>query len=60
MIDQHLRAILLRQRGDNRAMVEELLEKLSPASKERLFRVLQSMQQDAASERQKRQRGQFW
>jgi hypothetical protein len=60
MIDQHLRAILLQQRGDNRAMVEEVLTKLSPQAKERLFRVLQGMKQECAGERQKRQRGQFW
>lgn len=60
MIDQHLRAILLQQRGDNHQLASEILEKLTPASKERLFRVLQSMQQECSSERQKRQRGQFW
>ena len=60
MIDQHLRAILLQQRGDNRPMVAEILENLSPKSKERLFRVLQDMQQATSSERGKRQRGQFW
>ena len=60
MIDQHIRAILLQERGDNRAMVEEILTKLTPASKERLFRVLQDMKQETHHERQKRQRGQFW
>lgn len=60
MIDAHLRALLLQQRGDNRSMVSEILEKLTPTSKERLFRVLQGMQQAASQERQKRQRGQFW
>ena len=45
-MDRHLEAILLRQRGQNGPLVAEVLEKLSPQAQERLFRVLQSMEQD--------------
>jgi hypothetical protein len=41
MIDRHLESMLLRERGNNRRLAEEVLEKLSPESKERLFRILQ-------------------
>jgi hypothetical protein len=41
MIDRHLQAMLLRERGNNRKLAEEVLEKLSSESKERLFRILQ-------------------
>jgi hypothetical protein len=46
MIDRHLQAVIFRQRGQNGPLVVELLEKLSPESKERLFRVLQGMEQE--------------
>lgn len=57
---RHLEPLLLQQRGDNRALVAEIREKLSPAAQERLFRVLQDMRQETTNERQKRRRGQFW
>lgn len=41
MIDLHLESMLLRERGNNRKLAEEILEKLSAESKERLFRILQ-------------------
>lgn len=41
MIDRHLESMLLRERGNNRKLAEEVLEKLSYESKERLFRILQ-------------------
>jgi len=41
MIDRHLNSMLLREKGNNRKLVEEILEKLSAESKERLFRILQ-------------------
>ena len=41
MIDRNLQAMLLRERGNNRKLAEEVLEKLSSESKERLFRILQ-------------------
>lgn len=42
MIDRNLQSMLLRERGDNRKLAEEVLEKLSSESKERLFRILQT------------------
>lgn len=42
MIDRHLESMLLRERGNNRKLAEEILDKLSYESKERLFRILQS------------------
>jgi hypothetical protein len=57
---RYLEALLLQQRGDNRPLVAEIKEKLSPAAQERLYRVLQDMQQEASSERRKRRQGQFW
>lgn len=41
MIDRHLQSMLLRKRGNNRKLAEEVLEKLSAESKDRLFRILQ-------------------
>lgn len=41
MIDRHLQSMLLREKGNNRKLAEEVLEKLSAESKERLFRILQ-------------------
>ena len=41
MIDRHLESMLLRQKGQNRNLVKEILEKISPEGKERLFRILQ-------------------
>ena len=59
-IDAHLRAILCRQRGQNQPLANELTENLSPEHKERLFRVLQGMQQELDAERSKRRRMVFW
>ena len=59
-IDPHLEALLLRQRGGNGPLVREVLACLSPESRERLYRVLQSLVDDANGERSKRKRGQFW
>lgn len=60
MIDRHLQALLLRERGDNRQLAAEVLEKLSPESKDRLYRLLQAMKAETEAERGKRRRGQFW
>jgi hypothetical protein len=46
MIDRHLFSMLLRERGNNRRLAEEVLEKLSAESKERLFRILQDHEHD--------------
>ena len=35
--------MILRQRGQNRELVEEILEKLSEPNKERLFRIFQDL-----------------
>jgi hypothetical protein len=40
MIDRYLESMLLRERGQNQKLAQEVLEKLSPESKERLFRLL--------------------
>lgn len=48
-MDRHLQAIILRQRGQNGPLVAELLEKLTPQSKDRLFRILSDMEQQIAS-----------
>ena len=56
MMDRHLQAIILRQRGQNGPLVAELLEKLSPEAKERLFRVLQTMEQETQGARSKMRR----
>ena len=45
MIDRHLESMLLREKGNNRKLAEEVLEKL-PESKERLFRILQDHEHD--------------
>jgi len=49
MIDRHLFSMLLRERGNNRKLAEEVLEKLSAESKERLFRILQDRENEKAS-----------
>lgn len=41
MIMRHLEAMLLQERGDNRKLLAEIKEKLSPDSVERLFRLFQ-------------------
>mgnify|MGYP007027164633 CR=1 FL=1 len=52
-MDRHLQAIILRQRGINGPLVAELLEKLTPQSKERLYRILSDMEQQIASANRK-------
>lgn len=42
MIDQHLSALILKQRGDNRKLVEEILS-LSPDSKNKMFYILRDL-----------------
>jgi hypothetical protein len=41
VIDRHLESMILQCRGQNRKLVEEIMEKLSPESRERLFRIFQ-------------------
>lgn len=56
----HLQSKLLQQRGDNRKLVAEIRDNLSPEAQERLFRVLQGLEGDCDTERRKRRQGQFW
>jgi hypothetical protein len=44
--DRHLEGMILRQRGQNRELVAEILEKISDKGKERLFRILQDMEHE--------------
>lgn len=46
MIDQYLQSMILRERGNNRKLSEEILEKLSTESKERLFRILKDKEDE--------------
>ena len=42
--DRHLESLVLRQRGQNRGLAKELVEKISEEGKERLFRILQDLE----------------
>ena len=42
MIDQHLSALILKQKGNNRKLVEEIMN-LSPESKDKLFYILRDL-----------------
>lgn len=57
MIDRHLQSMLLRERGDNRKLCEEILEKLSAESKERLFRILQDKENEVSHLKNRARRG---
>lgn len=59
-IDRHLTALLLRQRGQNGPLAREALACLSPTARERLYRILQGLEQGVSSERNKRFQGLFW
>jgi len=49
MFDRHLESMILRERGQNQKLVQEILEKLSPESKERLFRIFQDKDSEIQS-----------
>jgi len=51
-----LESILLRQRGQNGPLVAEILEKLSPEAKERLYRVLQELTLETGNAKSKLRR----
>ena len=53
MIDRYLKAQILRQRGHNLNLVNELLDKLSPESKERLYRIIQNLESENSSSKRK-------
>lgn len=44
--DRHLEGMILRQRGQNRLLAKEITEKLSEEGKERLFRILQDLENE--------------
>lgn len=47
--DRHIESAILRQRGQNRDLANEILEKVSEKGKERLFRILQDMESERAN-----------
>lgn len=49
VFDRHLEGVILRQRGQNRELAHELLEKLSERNKERLFRIFQDLEGERAN-----------
>lgn len=51
--DRHLESMILRQRGQNRLLVKEIVEKISEEGKERLFRILQDMENEVQSAERK-------
>lgn len=48
MIDRHLQAIIMRQRGQNGELAREIFEHISEKGKERLFRILRDMEDEKA------------
>ena len=53
MIDRYLESMILKQRGQNRSLAEEILTKLSPENKERLYRIFQDIELELAREKKK-------
>jgi hypothetical protein len=51
--DRHLEAIIMRQRGQNGELSREISEHISDKGKERLFRILQDMENELAAEKRK-------
>jgi hypothetical protein len=47
-IERHLQSILLQQRGNNYALVNEIIEKLSLESKRQLFFILKELVTEAS------------
>lgn len=45
-IDRHLESMILRQRWQNKSLAQEILEKISPEGRERLFRIFQDIEHD--------------
>ena len=52
---RYIRSILLNQRGQNHKLADEIEQNLSPASQERLFRILQDMERGATIAKRKSQ-----
>jgi hypothetical protein len=53
MIDRYLESMILRERGQNQKLAQEILEKLSPESKEQLFRIFQDKENEVNSIKRK-------
>ena len=55
-LDVHLESMILRQRGQNHLLAKEVLEKLSVPARERLFRLLQELDNETKSARNRLRR----
>jgi len=51
--DRHIQSILLQQRGQNQKLVNDVITLLPEDSKERLFRILQDMENEISNQRRK-------
>jgi len=60
MIDRYLESMILRERGQNQKLAQEILEKLSPESKERLFRIFQLKENELQAMKNKSRQGIFF
>lgn len=60
MIDRYLESMILRERGQNQKLAQEILEKLSPESKERLFRIFQLKENELQAMKNKARQGAFF
>lgn len=49
VFDRHLESFFFRQRGQNRELSREIVEKLSDQNKERLFRIFQDLENERVS-----------
>lgn len=47
--DRHLESAILRQRGQNARLAKEIVEKVSEEGKERLFRILQDLENEKSA-----------
>jgi len=55
-LDTHLESMILKQRGQNQLLAQEVLEKLSVPARERLFRLLQGLDNETIHARSKLRR----
>lgn len=46
MFDRYIESMILKERGQNQKLIQEIIEKLSPESKERLFRIFQDKENE--------------
>lgn len=60
MIDRYLESMILRERGQNHKLAQEVLEKLSPESKERLFRIFQDKENELRAVKNKARQSIFF